>query len=417
MKIENLQVPNGYSKPKSTSNDKNKDDFSRMLSGVMVDDKPSKTKIEGESKLPHTDDSNVEVIEVEKENIEMINPLLQFLNIPFLEDKVIDISLLGENRLEDISIEAPKSINYIDMGSLLVENMDIVNEEIFNENIFNEDILNGDFKLNLINETMKIPLEKLSQDNTTKLEIDLEPELDIYVDSDIGLKLLANLPKSEMKDKIFSLEAEQISVNEVKVPKVTELVQKDASSLEKVVDDETIEIKKDDTFDVSKWINNKTEVPKDITVTNNTDIQPKELSNQNIQSINDSIIQLMETTTEGKTNVMKVQLYPEELGAVNITLKMEAGKLVAKILVDDNYIKQLFLGKIEQLSNNLIKQNVNMDQIVVELNANANPNGQSQQRGGNFSNQNQTLKFEGESTEQNIKAEEKSDLGVLSILA
>lgn len=411
MKIENLQIPKGYSKAKNSNSSEPQEDFSKMLSCAMTAGKSS--GVGCDNKANGTADPNVEVAEVEEDNSELINPLLQFLNMTLYSDEIIDTSVLGETQIEDLGMEALKAINFIDTDIIQVENMNITDGDIpyvdFKASLINEQFILEDnlIRPELLGEAEILPLKDiLQQDSTT-------------IDAAIASHLTDNISKSQPKDKNFSLEDDYIPVNEVKALKVEELIQKDTNNIVSPLEDETLDIENDATVDGNKWSNHNIEGAKGLTVTNDTTLQPKVLSNENIQNVNDSIIHLMETTTEGNTNVMKVQLYPEELGAVNITLKMEDGKLIAKILVDDDYVKQLFIGKIEQLSNNLIKQNVNMDQISVELNANSNsnPNGDSQQKGGNFSSGNKSLNFESESLEQNTTEEIKSDLGALSILA
>lgn len=408
MKIENLQVPKVYSKTKNSNSWEKQEDFSKMLSGIITAERDS--GVESDNKAHKTVDPNIEV-EVEENNMELINPLLQFLNMTMYEDKIIDISVLGESQIENLSMEALNAINFIDTDIIPVENMNIINADIPIID-FNASLINGEFifedniiRPELLDEGEMLLLEdSLQQDSTT-------------MDTEINSRLTHDIPKSEQKDKIFSLEDDYIAVNEVKAPKVEELILKDTNNIVNPLDDETIDIKNDDTVGFSKWLNSNLEGTKGPNLASEINPQPKVISNENMQNVQDSIIKLMETTTEGNTNVMKVQLYPEKLGAINITIKMENGRLIAKILVEDDYVKQLFAGKIEQLSNNLLKQNVNMEQIFVELNANSNPNGDSQQKGGNFSNQDKAFDFDSELIEQNTKEEVNSDLGVLSILA
>lgn len=88
---------------------------------------------------------------------------------------------------------------------------------------------------------------------------------------------------------------------------------------------------------------------------------------ENIQRLNDSIIKLIETTTVDNKSVMKVKLYPEELGTLDLTLEMQEGKLIAKIMVDNESVKQLFSDKLGELNQNLVKQNINIQDFKVEV--------------------------------------------------
>jgi len=79
-------------------------------------------------------------------------------------------------------------------------------------------------------------------------------------------------------------------------------------------------------------------------------------------------VRLMETISDGDTNIMKVKLYPEELGVVDLLLHMEEGKVTMKILVDNEFIKQQFANKLPELQDNLHKQNVQLDKVQIDLN-------------------------------------------------
>ena len=96
-------------------------------------------------------------------------------------------------------------------------------------------------------------------------------------------------------------------------------------------------------------------------------IDPEIVAKENIQRLNDSIIKLIDTTTVDNKSVMKVKLYPEELGTLDLTLEMQEGKLVAKIMVDNESVKQLFTDKLGELNQNLVKQNINVQDFKVEV--------------------------------------------------
>lgn len=91
------------------------------------------------------------------------------------------------------------------------------------------------------------------------------------------------------------------------------------------------------------------------------------VAKENIQRLNDSIIKLIETTTVDNKSVMKVKLYPEELGTLDLTLEIQEGKLIAKITVDNESVKQLFCDKLGELNQNLTKQNINIQEFKVEV--------------------------------------------------
>ncbi|MFZ7120934.1 MAG: flagellar hook-length control protein FliK [Eubacteriaceae bacterium] len=103
-------------------------------------------------------------------------------------------------------------------------------------------------------------------------------------------------------------------------------------------------------------------------VQDNTSVNPVDfLAKENIDNVTNTIINNLETVSQGESTLMKVKLYPEELGAVDVMLKMEEGELIAKILVENNNVKQLFSDKINEINNNLKGQNINIISIDVDV--------------------------------------------------
>ncbi|OLS03770.1 flagellar hook-length control protein FliK [Tissierella creatinophila] len=96
------------------------------------------------------------------------------------------------------------------------------------------------------------------------------------------------------------------------------------------------------------------------------------LSSQNLQGIEDSMIEFMKVSKEGDTSVMKVRLYPEELGSIDISLKLSGGKLIADIIVESEKIKALFLNSSNILNKALVEQNIAIKDINITVNENLN---------------------------------------------
>lgn len=92
------------------------------------------------------------------------------------------------------------------------------------------------------------------------------------------------------------------------------------------------------------------------------------LPEENIQKIKETIVELIDITTEGQETVMNVKLYPEDLGTVDVILKMDKGKLSTKIIVESSHLKQLFADRVKEISENLIKQNVIVENFDIEVN-------------------------------------------------
>ena len=157
------------------------------------------------------------------------------------------------------------------------------------------------------------------------------------------------------------------------------------------------------------------------------EISDVKLSNGNTQKVNDTIIQLVETTKEGDTSLLKVKLYPENFGTVDVSVKMEKGKLTANILVDNDQIKGMFTKSINELNESFLKQNIQIEKINIDLKLDANPNSMNQsfdngQQEGFNKNQsnmrNRSLGHYYQNTEPLVPAEaDIYDTGKLSILA
>ena len=95
---------------------------------------------------------------------------------------------------------------------------------------------------------------------------------------------------------------------------------------------------------------------------------------------------MVETTREGDTSVIKVKLYPENLGTVDVAVKLEEGKLSATILVDNKHIEEIFNKSINELSESLLKQNIEVEKINIDLKVDTNPNSMNQSFNSSFNN-------------------------------
>lgn len=80
----------------------------------------------------------------------------------------------------------------------------------------------------------------------------------------------------------------------------------------------------------------------------------------------EEIMKNVETIRDGDRTTMKVNLHPEEMGKMEITLTMEDGKLSGKILLENREIRQIFTERLEELSNSL-KQNIQIGKFEVNV--------------------------------------------------
>jgi flagellar hook-length control protein FliK len=94
-------------------------------------------------------------------------------------------------------------------------------------------------------------------------------------------------------------------------------------------------------------------------VQNISEIGSKEILNQ--------ISRQIKTYHRPGTNSIELQLEPEFLGKVKLNIKVEAGEVNAKILVDNFFVKEQLEQNIYSLKMNLMRQGLNMEHLEIEV--------------------------------------------------
>ncbi len=95
-------------------------------------------------------------------------------------------------------------------------------------------------------------------------------------------------------------------------------------------------------------------------------VSPKSFDfEKSFDNATEEIMKSMETIKEGGKTTMKVNLHPDEMGKMEITLTMEDGKLSGKILLDNREIRQIFTERLEELSNNLKQNSIQIGKFEV----------------------------------------------------
>lgn len=99
-------------------------------------------------------------------------------------------------------------------------------------------------------------------------------------------------------------------------------------------------------------------------------IQPKatpvnENFQKNLEMATDEIMNRVTTLKEGANTTMTLKLFPEDLGELEISLLLNDGKLTGKILTDHKDVRELFLKNIEELTNTLKDNKVNVTKFEV----------------------------------------------------
>ena len=391
MQVDNIQISNGSYKNNHQNIVKPQEGFSQILGEIMeLSEEDLLQGLEGE------------ISEEDETKFNMEEAISLIFNMPLIDNREVKISMpidKVDEALEGINKEALLNIKE---GLISFKELESSND--------NKIIREGDLDL-------KENKVYFQEGDIQKLDIDIDlvPKVkeEIPISKDVSIK------DNSLKDKIIedihiSKENKPILDKNLKVQEDNEISTKiqggkmdldKESSLEK----RKIENKEWTTIDIGR------EQPKFIEPKVNSNFQDNILPRENLEIINNSIIQLMETTTKEGNSTMKVKLYPEELGSVDITLTMDEGKLVAKILVDSDHVKQLFANSIEELNQNLLKQNIHIGDVQVDLNNSSS--GNQQQKDGNYFAPRRNFNFDEKVISSKSSEDNVYETGAVSILA
>lgn len=105
------------------------------------------------------------------------------------------------------------------------------------------------------------------------------------------------------------------------------------------------------------------------------------------------IMHKAQSLSDGKSTTLKVKLYPEDLGEMEITLSMEHGKLSGKILVETKEVSQVFNDKLNELNQVLKENNINVAKFEVGIGAGQQQNGGEQQGQGQMQHRNVFVRY------------------------
>lgn len=358
MQVNNIQISNGNYGGNKEKTSEIGEGFFRVLSGIME----------------ISEEDIVEEILEEDESESTMEETMNFLfNMPLMDNREMMIPTM----LDGEGIEGVENLVHIDEGRLwnLREMLSTEGDQVIPEgNIPVEDI-------------------ELIQGGNEKLQ----DEIDVDFNSILKGKEQISISKDEkMIDDIQGRES-------VKDRDIFQL----HTDMEPLKEEHTVVGRHLDKVDLGKFPmeERKFEVgdreltsidliqrqPKVIEPKVDTTLQSNALSGENLEIVNNSMVHLVETRMEEGTSTMKVKLYPEELGSVDITLTMEEGKLIAKILVDNEQVKQLFANSMKELNQNLLRQEIHIGDLQIDLNNNSK--GQQQQGGSSYFVPNRRIAF------------------------
>ena len=85
------------------------------------------------------------------------------------------------------------------------------------------------------------------------------------------------------------------------------------------------------------------------------------------------IVKAAKVSINSGTQEMKILLKPEELGWMKVKISMVEGKMTAHFGVENDAVKSLLEGNLNQLQQALNGQNVKVNQIIIDVNSQSNP--------------------------------------------
>ncbi|QTL96961.1 hypothetical protein GM661_02695 [Iocasia frigidifontis] len=92
-----------------------------------------------------------------------------------------------------------------------------------------------------------------------------------------------------------------------------------------------------------------------------------ETARVNLQNVIEQITDRIQFSQQGNKQ-LNIQLEPESLGKVRVQLKVEAGEVMARLLVESQEVKSYLEHNINGLRSNLVRQGLTVDQLYVESN-------------------------------------------------
>lgn len=340
------------------------------------------------------------------------------LNVPFnkkIDETRLDYRLETSQTTEN-EMKSDK-IDVIDLDSSKSAINELVNDEILLENEGNIEEVLG-YKLGF-----RDSLEDSSDSKNSELS-DVELSTDIILDDE----------GDSLRGDKLSMESEGFTTN-VEEPKKEKIVEKIDIDIDRVTGEMTQAIKSSniktrvdknidlDSLDKGDTLIVKNEIDPNMTfreiesidkpISSGIDIY--RFQKENMEVVSSSIIKLVESTKDGNRNTMKVKLYPEELGDIDILLSLDDSKLEIRLLVQDEAIKNMFKDNMDKLNHNLLKENVNIQEFSVDVNRDFS-SGPSKDQAGKDRERKPVELIQREET-SSIKAKPSIDSSGISILA
>ncbi len=318
------------------------------LGGSIILDEEQRSALES---------SSLEALSLEEAGLEPVD--LKPLNLDVSEKKLIDFDQVFQQErvipIEEVDTSKESPIGNIE------ENLNTTMDKAKPKDLGKDPGIAGEISKKAIEEVKlqdpKIEVD-ISRDISKKQVEEGTPK-----DSDIE----RNLEWDYLKPKNISVEKTVAIPNQGAESKEVQMAKEDLiSSLEK-----TKEKPKDSRFE-NILINSASSRVKNPWIDKPLPADLEDLGLENIHRLADRIIDSIKVTNLDTASLLEVQLYPEELGAVNIKLKLEDGKIIGKILVENQLTKSLLVNSLSQLNQNLAKENINLEKLEIDINTGLN---------------------------------------------
>lgn len=356
MQVINVQAPKTETIAKGDSKTGNSEEFSRELTEAIRNEKPSVKGEVSKDSGDENDDAQTQVLQS------------MFLSMGIVQEaQIVEVEM--EQSVSEIGTIVPDE-NIIVAEELMPEDSKHISSEFNRSFQIAEGSIEITVKSTSVEDTGTANQDAIQQEPVTNGFVQLASE-----DNTVSKPVMSDRqPAAESDHKILSADTGEkmpVDVSEASSDKDYLSKDEDLSSDKNIEKDlNPLEQKPEyNLFGIRSSEPEKNTMKPGLESRN--EINSRVDFNENLQKINDTIVKMMETGKDGNAEMMKVKLFPEELGEVNIALKMEAGKLTARIQVDNDVVKALFTEKLNELNSNLVKQNIRLDSINVDLNMNS----------------------------------------------
>lgn len=273
-----------------------------------------------------------------------------------LTDEELSI-LLVENGL--VPIDLLDKSNFLQL-ILSVNNLDDISEIFINDEISSS-------VLELINEyNLLVTDEVIDYISSDNLNVDIDIEQDINFNT--ALKDNEKNPKINLNDiKNVEDDSDENNINKEisgkQIGQVQIINETNSKEMDSKQDNESMTREQDTDNLWNNLVNNiaekRTETVFEVSNTGETRLEMIDIVNQ--------IVERIKVVIKPDVTSMELQLNPENLGKVNLTVAEKSGQMTASFIVENQAAKEAIESQINVLINNLNEQGLKVEEVEVTL--------------------------------------------------